>query len=482
MDVTFEDLWEGAESLPTSAALVELLPSVESATESDRQVRVSHPGGEPTQSGTTHPPASLDGLASKPWVESVVLRWDALASVPLPGIRSLFALHQTGCDEGTLSNLPNLEQLVIHDALPEYLAHLPRLRDVIFDWSTFDVPEGVSITLRMLDHPEEMEPYRRPTAGPEAVRGLKGVERLRINKFRYRDKADPIAELGEMRWLSLHGWRNLRVLGRLTKLERLELYEIEMTSLRAFRGLDRVHRLALMGRIGSLDGIQSMSALEDVWLRGRVGDDLAPLAELPRLHALELIYPDAVSDFRPVGRLRGLRRFELLLGDNTDTGRLASIDFLRGLDQLEEVALLNVDIEDGRLDALFDLPQLRKLHLTGRAGPNIDALRHRRPDVEITTHLAGEPEGRVYVGPIHIDPPAAGIERWSIFQHLADLLGSATNHDAEKRVRAELRRRDPGLLTRLEFDSESGAVGIYAATEADIHAAANAIRDLAAQK
>ena len=477
MLVTFEDLWEGVESLPTPAALAALLPTVESATESDRQVLVSHPGGESTPADAS-PPVSLDALASKPWVESVVLGWDVVASTLLPGLTSLFAPYQHGCDEGTFSNLPNLEELVIHDALPEYLAHLPRLRDVIFDWSTFAVPKGVS-HLRLLGHPEEMEPYWRPTAGPEALRGLKGVERLRIKNFHYRYKADPIAELGEMRWLSLHGWRNLRVLGRLPTLERLELYEIEMTSLRAFRHLDNVGTLALMGRIGSLDGIQGMQALEDVWLRGRVGSDLSQLAELPRLHTLELVYPDAVSDFSPLGRLPGLRRFKLLLGDNTDSGKLPSIDFLHGLDQLEDVSLLNVDIEDRRLDGLFELPRLRKLHLTGRAGPNVDELRRLRPEVEITTHLTGEPDGRLYVGPIHMDPPIEGIERWSIFQNLADLLGSTTNHDAEKRVRAELRRRDPGLLKRLEFDSESGAVGIYAASEADIRAVADAIRDLA---
>jgi hypothetical protein len=477
MHVTFEDLWEGTDRVPSPAALAEVLPSIESATPTERQVGVRHPTDE-EMSSIGNAPASLDGLASKPWVESVVLGSNAVATTQLPGVRSLFALPPYGCDETTLSNLSGLEQLVIDDALPEYLAHLPRLRDLIFDWSTFDIPEGVS-HLRLLDHPEEREPYRRPTAGPEALRGLKGLERLRISKFHYRDRADPIAELTSLRWLSLHGWRNLRVLGRLTRLERLELYETEITSLRALRGLDRLHEFRLMGNVGSLDGIQGMSALEDVWLRGRVGRDLTPLADLPRLRTLELVYPDAISDFSPIGRLRDLRRFELLLGDNTDTGKLP---FLHGLDQLEEVILLNVDIEDRRLDPLFDLPSLRRLHLTGNAGPNIDELRHRRPEVEIMTHLTGEPEGRVYLGPIHVDPPAPGIERWSIFQHLADLLGTATNHDAEKRVRAELRRRDAGLLKRLEFDSEAGGVGIYAATEADIVSVAEAVRDLADQK
>src|SRR5688572_23043307 len=316
MQVTFEDVWEGTDRVPTPAALAEVFPTIESATPTDVQVGIRHPTDEEMSSlGKT--PASLDPLASKPWVESVVLGWDAVAKTPLPGVRSLFALPPYGCDETTLSNLPNVEQVVLSDVLPEHLGQLPRLRDVIFDWSTYDIPKGVSHAL-LLGNPEAREPYRRPTAGPEALRGLASLQRLRIKDFHYRDRADPIAELTNLRWLSLHGWRNLRVLGRLTRLERLELYEIEITSLRALRGLNRLREFRLMGNVGSLDGIQGMSALEQVWLRGRVGRDLTPMADLPRLRTLGLVYPDAVSDFSPIGRLRDLRRIELLLGDNTD--------------------------------------------------------------------------------------------------------------------------------------------------------------------
>ena len=109
----------------------------------------------------------------------------------------------------------------------------------------------------------------------------------------------------------------------------------------------------------------------------------------------------------------------------------------------------------------------------------MDELRRRRPEIEVKTNLLGEPPGRVYVGPIHYDPPGQGIERWSIFQSLADLLGAPTNHAAESRIRAELRRSEPELLRRVEFDSEAGAVGIYAQDEADIRQLAEVVARLA---
>ena len=168
----------------------------------------------------------------------------------------------------------------------------------------------------------------------------------------------------------------------------------------------------------------------------------------------------------------------MLLGDNTDAGELATIDFVAGLEHLEELVLLNVDIVDRRLDALYELPRLRRLKLTGKVGPDVEQLRARRPDVEIETHLVGEPAGRVYVGLVHYDPPRPGIESWSIFQNMTDLLGVPTNGQAEQRIRAAIRASDAALAKRLEFDTESGAVGIYAA-KLDIRAVAELIDGLA---
>lgn len=474
MRITFEDVWE---RLVPPADERWTLPTVESAGPPDRQVLVPHAGDPHLRPSGDAPPASLDPLAGKPWVDSVVAEWPCEARVELPGIRSFFALHTFPVSGGLLAKLPNLRQLTAHDVLPEDLAGLRDLRDLELGWHTYDVPDGYP-HLELLRNPRLLENFRTVTAGAPALAQLTGLERLRVRDFQYREVADPIATLVNLRWLSLHGWRNLRVLGRLTGLERLELIEFAMANLRAFHGLARLRTLALMGRMDSLAGIESLGALEDVWLRGRVVRDLEPLAELPRLRTLELVYPDAVSNFEPIGRLRELRKLKILLGDNTDVGALPSISFLAPLEHLEEVEILNVDIADQRLDPLFELPRLTRVMLTGRAGPNVEELRRRRPELQVQTHLTGEPEERVYVGPVHYDPPVEGIDQWSIFQNLADHLGTETNHEAERRIRAAVRRRDLDLLKRIEFDSEAGAVGVYARTEPDIRAVAEAIRDL----
>ena len=468
--ISFEDVWEGR--LPPPQQRRAMLPALADARAADRQVLVPNLGDRAA------PPIAIDGLASGPGVESLVAEWSCTSSTDLPAVRTLISFAASRTRRELLDRLPNLEQLVARDVLPDDLAGLGNLRDAIFDWSSYDLPAGANVA-RLLDHPSEREPFRRQTAGPAALAGLTKLERLRLTRFHYRDVADPIAELANLRWLSLHGWRNLRVIGSLANLERLELLEFQMTNLRALRGLTRLRQLRLMGRLKSLDGIESLQSLTDIWLRGRVVHDLGVLAQLPGLRQLELIYPDAVSDFSPLGRLHRLHRLDITLGDNTDAGRLPTIAFLGDLAELEELALRNVDLLDQRLDPLFDLPRLRSLTLTGRAGPNVDELRRRRPELELRTHLVGEPAGRVYVGAVHYDPPAAGIERWSIFQSLADLLGASTNRAAEGRVRRELRRQDADLLRRLEFDSEAGGVGIYAGSEADIRRVAEIIGAIA---
>ena len=451
MKISFEDIWE--RRIPT-ADEIRALPTIEAAGRDDQQVLVPHPS-EPRSRLPAHaPPVSLDPLADRPWVEAVVAEWPCRTSAELPHVRTLIALHSARVPRDLLERMPNLEQIAAYDVVPDDLSDRGLIRDASFDWTSYSASAGI-------DH-------------------LRSLERLDVRGFHYREPADPIAELANLRWLRLRGWRNLRVLGRLANLERLELLEFAMANLRAFRGLTHLRTLALGGRMDSLAGLEGMGALEAVRLAGRAGRDLTPLAELPRLETLELVHPDAVSDFEPIARLRGLRRLSLVLGDDTDVGLLPSISFLASLERLEEVELLNVGIADRRLDPLFELPRLRRVMLTGKAGPDVDELQRRRPELELKTHLTGEPEGRAYLGPVHYDPPVPGFDQWRIFESLAGLLGTETNHAAERRIRGELRRRDGALLDRLEFDSEAGAVGIYAGSEPDIRAVAQAIADLAA--
>jgi hypothetical protein len=58
-------------------------------------------------------------------------------------------------------------------------------------------------------------------------------------------------------------------------------------------------------------------------------------------------------------------------------------------------------------------------------------------------------------------------------------LGTSTNAEADRLIRAAVRDRDPGLLRRLQFDTEAGAVGIYSTSEEDIQAVARIVGELA---
>ena len=472
--VTFEAIWDG--TLPPPADVIAALPTIDAAGPDDTQVVVG-PGAERADQDAR---VSLDPLSEKPWVESVVTYRPLEASRTLPTIRSLYdrsSWRTDGVDEAILHNLPGLETLVTDRVRAEALSALPKLRDLWFDMKTHHVPSG-EFTMDLINVPGASDRYRIETDAEAVLARIPTLERLVVSGFHWRNRVDPIVELEGLRWLSLHGWRNLRALGRLVNLERLSLVEFEMANLRAYRGLTKLRDLFVMGRMKSLDGIESLVSLETLGLRGYVVRDLAPLAALPHLRGLTMTYTDAVTDYTPIARLEHLRRFELTLGNITDQAELPSLDFLAGLEELEEVTIQNVALADPRLDALAELPRLRRVRLTGKAGPDIDGLRRRRPDLEIDTHLTGEPAGRVHVGPIHYDPPIEGIDHWSIYQDVHDLLGTPTNDAAERALRRHLKETDPSLLKRLDFDSESGAIGIYAATEDDIRAVAEVLRDL----
>jgi hypothetical protein len=82
------------------------------------------------------------------------------------------------------------------------------------------------------------------------------------------------------------------------------------------------------------------------------------------------------------------------------------------------------------------------------------------------------------VGGVVVRRPGRGLAQWSIFQSLAQPLGVATNYDAERRIRREVKARVPEAAKRLEWDTEGGAVGIYAGQEDDIRAVAEVINGL----
>jgi hypothetical protein len=57
----------------------------------------------------------------------------------------------------------------------------------------------------------------------------------------------------------------------------------------------------------------------------------------------------------------------------------------------------------------------------------------------------------------------------------------STNYAAESRVKREVRKRNPALARRLDWDTEAGAVSCYANSEADIRAVANIVNEISVE-
>src|SRR5688572_333231 len=96
VSVSFEDVWEYR--LPSMGGVLAALPTPSSATAGDSQVRVPHDG-------------SLDELADKSWVRSVIIETSATASVSLPQIVEMIVLGHDSVTRALLDHLPNLELL-----------------------------------------------------------------------------------------------------------------------------------------------------------------------------------------------------------------------------------------------------------------------------------------------------------------------------------------------------------------------------------
>jgi hypothetical protein len=351
-------------------------------------------------------------------------------------------------------------------------------------------------------------PQRSPSTalwasdGLAAVARLRGLERLRI-RWCPTEAVSPLTDLGGLRWLAVEGLRDHRTLGALTGLERLEVRGVSVASFRPWRELTRLRRLAAYGRVGTLAGLEGMGALEDLaittsritdlgpmaglaalrrlWLWTRGLPDTAPLARLEALEEVALHVAET-PDLAPLtGHLRRLRRLELhLVGELV--APIPSLSFMEGLESLEEVVLGNALPAGASLDALAGLPRLRRLIVSGHAAPDLATFRRRRPDVIVDGWSVTEPVGRRYVGRVHYDAPRVGAPDWFILQDLAEDLGVETNYAAERLIRATLRARDESLVRRLTWDTEGGAVGVSARSEADVRAVAEVIAALIVER
>jgi hypothetical protein len=406
----------------------------------------------------------LDVLSEFPSVESVVASAAVRAGRELPHIRELLISSSAPLpDSETLRHLTGLETLyaaAAHTSLRLDLDSLPagQMRKLAANrWTT-----------------KSLEPLDRMT----------GLKKLWLNLF--REPLDAVSRMADLEYLRVlgpaKGWARLR---ECALLEEVELIQVQIANLRRWNTWQRLRILRLGGRgVKSLAGLESCGRLEQLTLLNLPMNDLSPLRDLPHLEALTLRMADEV-DLASVAAVPALR--SLVIDSSVSDGRLVRLPTVRTLAQasgLEEIVLWETIVEDGNLMPLAELSNLRIVRLGSMIGADVERLRAARPDLEIH-YTPPDPKWaalREQVGEVTIQKPGEGLVQWSIFQSLAHELGVATNYDAERRIKGAVKKRDPDLAKRLDWDTEAGAVGIYAEAEADIRAVAEVVNELLKQK
>ena len=428
---------------------------IEAVDAGDMQVLAAQ---EPTNSKT--PVIDLDILSNFPSVESLVISTQVRATRDLPHIRELlFAYVVSLPDAATLKKFTGLQTLfalpvacdsrIDLDAVPA-----EQMRDLaVSHWFT-----------------KNLAPLEKMT----------GLRQLRANLF--HDSLDSVSKMPQLTFLNIHGpatgWAKLR---ECALIEEAHLIDVHIANLRRWNTWKRLRSLVLSGRgVKSLTGLESSENLSQLTLLNLDMSDLAPLRELAHLQELTLRMVAKAADLVSVAAIPQLRSLAIADAAVADVLELPTLKPLARAAELEELSLMQVAIEDGDLLPLAALPKLRKIDLGSTIAADVEKLRAARPDIEIN-YTPPDPKWQALqekLGSVIIQKPGEGLKQWSIFQSLAPALNLQTNYAAESRVKKELSKRDPALAKRLEWDTEAGAVGIYAATESDIRSVAAIVNDI----
>jgi hypothetical protein len=436
----------------------DLIVPVEAARAGDKQVLAAADAHSPNPPG---PPVALDVLAKVPTVESVVASTEVTLRTRLPSVTELLFVE-------TAPLVPE----------PEFFAQLPNLH-TLHAMTIWHTRKLMLSSLAGLGIRELAVVWDR--LEPGAVQELGAFSELHRLALRAGpgNTVEWVSRLRKLEYLWLDGgrsgWKHLTGLDR---LEELVLWDARLSDLHCLDGCVGLRSLWLRGRrVKSLDGIGGIPALESAWLEVLGIPDLAPLEGLQSLHTLELSGL-ALDDLRPLSGLPSLRSLTLAAADGG--WRVKSLAPLSGLDQLEVVRLRGARIGDRDLTPLRRLRNLKRIELfpSGYLGDKLAAFRKARPDVTIEAQDDAA-EATVSIGPVEIHPPSREIGDWWFLQDLTAALGTDTNTEAEARLQHMIGRRSHDLLARLRFDSEAGAVGVAADSEADIREVAELIAELA---
>ena len=428
---------------------------IEAVKTGDRQVLAACEQG---RAGT--PVIDLDVLTEFPAVESVVVSTRLRASRQLPNIRELlFSSGTSFPDATTLRHFTGLEAL----------------------YSTFGSDVKLDLDAIPASQMRKLAVNRWLTKSLAPLENMTGLAQFKAELF--RDPLDHVARMIGLKYVSIigpaKGWSKLR---ECTLLEEAHFINVQIANLRRWDTWKRLRSLTLSGRgVKSLAGLESIEQLKQLTLLNLHMRDLSPLRELSHLTDLTLRMPAKEVDVASVAALPQLRFLEVDDVANTDSENLhlPTVNPLAKASALEELALFCV-VDDGDLTPLAELPKLRKLRLGPSIGADVEALRAARPDMQID-YTPPDPKWeklKERVGAITIQRPGEGLEQWSIFESLAPGLRLATNYAAEGLIKKEVKKKIPELSKKLDWDTEAGAVAVYADSESDIRAVADIINDL----
>ncbi|HEV2689465.1 MAG TPA: hypothetical protein VGV35_12965, partial [Bryobacteraceae bacterium] len=363
-------------------------------------------------------------------------------------------------DTATLGKLSGIEAL--------YIPHLSRDRPL-------------DLSCLPAESMRQLAIWRWDAASLAPLEKMTGLRELDVTFF--NESLELLSKMHALTFLRVLGpakrWASLR---ECTQLEEASLVDIQMANLKRWNTWNRLRTVCLGGRgLKSLAGIEAWQQLESLVLLNFRTGDLAPLGDLMRLAEITFRMPDRSLDLAALARVPALRRLEI---DETpitenDIVRLPSLKPLARAPALEEIVLMGTCVEDGDLMPLAAIERLRRVRLGRDIGCDVDKLREARPDLSIEyTPPGGSKRKSERVGEVNIYPPGNGIKVWSIFDSFAQALRTNTNYAAEQLIRREVKKTSAELLKRLDWDTEAGAVGIYAAEERDIRTVADVLNRL----
>jgi len=407
----------------------------------------------------------LDPLAAFPSVESVVATTLVRTDRELPSVRELLVTAFSDLpDSATLRQLTGLQSL----------------------YFPFGTRRKLDLNVLPATQMRELMVNRWQVTSLAPLERMTNLVSLRAEL--YREPLDAIARMSALRLLIIrgpaHGWAKLR---ECTQLESASFAEVDMANLKRWNTWKSLRELALTGRrLRSLAGLEASERLERLALVNLQMDDLAPLRNLPHLTSLTIRMPAGRIDLGSIGRVSTLRSLVIdqsVMSDR-DIVHLPTLRHLSSARALEELVLIGVQVEDGDLLSLAELPRLRKVRLGDKIGADVEALRTVRPELEVyyTPPPARRTELELRIGNVTINRPGEEIDTWWVFDDLAELLGTSTNYAAEKQIRSAVKNLDTKLASRLEWDTEAGAVGIYAEHEQDMRKVAEIVNELVVRK